>query len=552
MEVVIAKTKNMSINKKCALPKIALKKIATRKYGLHCVPVDEALFQKFYINSLYEDFACTTKFNIKENCLDVLKCDKRVSGQCSIDYEVLWLANNFNVGQYVWFIIEAKDAVEWSISVFPYDNNFIESGSNIVEEVGNGTVTLLGTNLPASGFVFTLTFIEDDCLIKEEYIITRTDIYNKFVQSMQEELENSEKDIITDINKLTIIYNPTENVPLNIRDVEYDMIMDIQTLFPKDTYLIYGEDFMLLSNPRKVAYGNLYNWFAINNASKITSSDTWRVPTLIDIQTLITTFGSALGGKLKAIREIPEEQPRWNIPNIDATDEYNFKAFPGGIRKENGDFVAVGNYCNFWIIDEFDANTSYVFNLSFASGNIVIGTADKKTGNSLRLCRDATVEELELADGSFVENYIGVTNTVYTAIKLGTIIITAENITDQFYRNLTPITQITDNLLWASDNTGARCFYDNNQDDYEFYEIPYGKISVFQILHALTGTYPERKKLTENTYEIFYFSTFVNRDINIAGYMKYFVLWEDVEVEQDAIFGNYILPLRVTESSSSS
>lgn len=62
----------MAVAVNCYLPTLVEKKIASRKYGLHCVAFDEILFQKFYLNYL----GCEGYIpSINEICLDLSTCE---------------------------------------------------------------------------------------------------------------------------------------------------------------------------------------------------------------------------------------------------------------------------------------------------------------------------------------------------------------------------------------------------------------------------------------------------------------------------------------------
>lgn len=89
--------------------------------------------------------------------------------------------------------------------------------------------------------------------------------------------------------------------------------------------------------PHKNPYGALYNAFAVTT-SKICPSG-WHVPSYSEWVTLIEYAGGVLvaGGKLKE-----SGTSHWSSPNTGATDEFGFKALPGGYRSPASTFLFLG------------------------------------------------------------------------------------------------------------------------------------------------------------------------------------------------------------------
>lgn len=73
-------------------------------------------------------------------------------------------------------------------------------------------------------------------------------------------------------------------------------------------------------------YGRLYNWFAVNDSRKIAPLG-WHVASYKEWSKLVSYLGGEriAGGKLKETGTT-----HWLSPNTGATDEYGFKALPGG------------------------------------------------------------------------------------------------------------------------------------------------------------------------------------------------------------------------------
>jgi len=93
----------------------------------------------------------------------------------------------------------------------------------------------------------------------------------------------------------------------------------------------------------KNIYGALYNWNAVNSGKLCPTG--WHVPTQEEWEILRNLLGdeAIAGGKLKEIGT-----NHWESPNTGATDEYGFKALPGGQRYENGIFIYIGTKSNMW------------------------------------------------------------------------------------------------------------------------------------------------------------------------------------------------------------
>ena len=85
---------------------------------------------------------------------------------------------------------------------------------------------------------------------------------------------------------------------------------------------------------RKVTYGVLYNWYAVNT-NKICPLG-WHVPSDTEWTILTDYLGgeNVAGGKLKE-----SGFKHWNSPNTGATNETAFSAYPGGNRRDDNNAV---------------------------------------------------------------------------------------------------------------------------------------------------------------------------------------------------------------------
>jgi uncharacterized protein (TIGR02145 family) len=128
-------------------------------------------------------------------------------------------------------------------------------------------------------------------------------------------------------------------------------------------------------------YGYLYTY----EVAKKACPAGWHLPTNNEWTTLIKYKGgdTIAGGKLKE-----EGTAHWSISDKGNTNESGFTALPGGCRKIDGSFFAIGNYGNWWSSTEY--LTAGVWVLYMACSNSLIGRdySSKTYGLSVRCIRD--------------------------------------------------------------------------------------------------------------------------------------------------------------------
>jgi len=134
---------------------------------------------------------------------------------------------------------------------------------------------------------------------------------------------------------------------------------------------------------RGEVYGKLYNSYAVHDTRGL-APEGWHVATKDDWTELIGFCGglALAGGKLK---ETGTEH--WDAPNGGATDEYGFRALPGGYA--SGSFSYLGTYAGFWTSTTVDSNPdqTYMFWL-YASDTHVEEDNSSPMGFSVRCVRD--------------------------------------------------------------------------------------------------------------------------------------------------------------------
>lgn len=214
-----------------------------------------------------------------------------------------------------------------------------------------------------------------------------------------------------------------------------------------------------------INYGYLYNWYTIEHGidseAKLTSSDDWKVPTQADYTTLFTSIGAGHLDKLKTV-------DKWVTPG---TNDFGFNLVPGGIRSSsNGTFSMIDEQTNYWTIDEDSSTTAFAVN--FTDTVQTVNNIHKYTGASIRLVREASVEEQLLSDGTKCAPYIGNDLKTYDTVKIGTQVWLAYNLCETKFRNNTDGILIEVNNDWATQQYYPKyCSYNNNHSSAYVEEI---------------------------------------------------------------------------------
>lgn len=225
-----------------------------------------------------------------------------------------------------------------------------------------------------------------------------------------------------------------------------------------------------------INYGLLYNWWAMIDSRKLTSSDDWVIPRFVaytaghDFEILENYVGAVnIGDKLKDNTGL-----YWNdTPPITATNETGLTIRGAGWRdKEDGSFKHLRELSKI--------ATNYSFGIDFATA--LFGSDDPTAtlpnentfdvgynweGVSVRLVRTSTT----LTHGQS-GTYVGNDGKVYKTICIGTQEWLAENLAETMFRNeeyipgfnadgYVPMT----NAAWKALTTAGVCAYNNNLDN---------------------------------------------------------------------------------------
>lgn len=131
-------------------------------------------------------------------------------------------------------------------------------------------------------------------------------------------------------------------------------------------------------------YGRLYTWHAATDNRNVCPTG-WHLPTDAEWTKLTTYLGgeSVAGGKLKETATT-----HWLTPNAGATNETNFKALPGGLRNQNGEYSGIWNYGYWWSSTE--NTTIAAWNRSMSYGNSIVSRnpSYERNGISVRCVKN--------------------------------------------------------------------------------------------------------------------------------------------------------------------
>ena len=230
---------------------------------------------------------------------------------------------------------------------------------------------------------------------------------------------------------------------------------------------------------KKIVYGFLYNrWVGYAGTKNIANSG-WRMSNDSDWYNL-TDFvtnnldpeipqtahlkskrmnGSPLGGEFDT-----NINPFWNFnATTFGRDTVNLNIKPGGLR-------GGGATQNFQLINDrvYLWRGNNIASIFINHNNLLTRSASSAwatTGFYVLITRDATISELSLIDGSYVDDYIGNTGQRYKAVKINTLIWT-EPMIETHYNDGEEIPEIQSNADWLNLNTleqGGRCSYNNDE-----------------------------------------------------------------------------------------
>jgi len=144
-------------------------------------------------------------------------------------------------------------------------------------------------------------------------------------------------------------------------------------------YCFYNND-----PANKDIYGALYNWFTVN--TKKLCPKGFHVPSDAEWKTMV----AFLGDKNTASDKLKESgNDHWKNALINATNDFDFTALPGGTRLYSGFFPEFGNsYAVWWTSTEYSSLAAYNWGLHNTSSKVFNGYDNKQSGFSVRCVMD--------------------------------------------------------------------------------------------------------------------------------------------------------------------
>ena len=216
--------------------------------------------------------------------------------------------------------------------------------------------------------------------------------------------------------------------------------------------------------------GYLYNYPAVegdsskNIVNPNVDGGAWHIPTDTEFSELEVHLTDSLSGAGAKLKETGLTY--WDNPNEGATDEVSFRARGNGLRKyKDSTFEAIKSVATWWTTTEDVPGSMFVWEVNKDTEGLYQNFYDINEGCGVRLVRPATAAELLYPDGAKVNDYIGNDGKYYKVVKIGTQVWIANNLCETLYDDGSPIPEVTDDALWIADTLGARCSYNNDEDN---------------------------------------------------------------------------------------
>ena len=147
-------------------------------------------------------------------------------------------------------------------------------------------------------------------------------------------------------------------------------------------YAVYSDN-----SANEVTYGNLYNWYAVDDSRNI-ALEGWHVPTDNDFQDLTLYLDKDIAGSKLAGRA-----DLWHDGDLENNSEFGtsgFTALPGGYRSSSsGTYNGMGDRGYFWSSTEYGSNIAWYRLLYYYDSEVDRNREGSKNGGfSVRCVRD--------------------------------------------------------------------------------------------------------------------------------------------------------------------
>ena len=219
------------------------------------------------------------------------------------------------------------------------------------------------------------------------------------------------------VNFTTSINNTISDIDGNIYEIikigdHWWMAENLRTTRYADGTLIAGVYAFEDEDTNAHNYGRLYTWDAVMNGAGSSDSNPsgvqgvcptgWHVPSDSEWQQLEMYLGITedeadgigwrehdIAGKLKSTRTEPDPHPRWNEPNIEATNESGFSGLAGGYKDKENYFHLIWRYGYWWTSTEsFTEFRAWYRGLDYNFPGVLRYRTDKQVGLSVRCVKD--------------------------------------------------------------------------------------------------------------------------------------------------------------------
>jgi len=226
---------------------------------------------------------------------------------------------------------------------------------------------------------------------------------------------------------------------------------------------------------------------------------TWRIPTDEDFKAIEAHLGmsqsEADSTGFRGTNEGSALAGGWSLWDSGALrDDARFgetgvDILPAGHRDSNSVFDRLGERGTVWSTTNFPDSTTLYWRALFSFNTAINrSTSQPKWGYSLRLLRDDNSED---ADGAiYTDDYTGNDGKKYDAVKIGNFTIINENLNETKYADGTEIPIIEDATEWGNTTSGARCYYNNDE---ETYGSTYGALYNGHIIESTTSIIREEE-----------------------------------------------------------
>lgn len=210
--------------------------------------------------------------------------------------------------------------------------------------------------------------------------------------------------------------------------------------------------------------GLLYNGFVVNDPRGITP-DGWRVPTLTEMEELLTFLGESLplvvggtGGLGESGKQLKGNHPNYfNWSGSDMHDDpYGFRALAAGGRNytSNGNYSGSSYHLYLWTQTVNGIYTAWI-GFMYDSDSYMHNWAYNEHGFSIRLIKE-TPDGWE--QGDVVKDFDG---NYYKTCKVGNQVWMAQNLAVRHFNNGDEIPYISNGATWVATHSSACVAYSN-------------------------------------------------------------------------------------------